>query len=730
LNLKNEKDYGDEYFTGSLLSLYEQKIYFLNHEIESKEFNIENPLMIFVGTSVSGKKTKSDVYHVCEFFSRFISEKTKYRKIIKDIIENKTSLLDSNNQPVFHLKFQYLRQLILDKQLEINSIYDEMLKLLFHSTTVTKIRFIVIKNADGEIGLKLGDKYFGLINIGDVPSFLKLIENNDYFEIGQPSHFEDSLFRKLEEKDSPINFLIGSKKFLEGWNSYRVSAMGLLNIGKRQGSQIIQLFGRGIRLKGYKNLLKRSYALELDPKINLEIEIPEFFTILETLNIFGLNADYMAVFRETLKEEGVEEYEKFTLSIKSNVPSRNLYIPQILKNPAFFKDEVQILSLTTPNVGIPKVRIDLSSKVELLESTESESLSLAASPLTENQLSDDILEIIDFQKVYLELLKYKNLKNYSNLYFTKKDLIDILKSKNYSIYSKKELLELYPFEELAKIYKIEDYVIQLLKTVIDKIYNQNKYYWYQKNINLETISEEDKSFIPKEYVFIVNASEQALIKNIREFIDQLKTFIQEKSEFTDDIYSSDTTFSFKGNKILDFFALNIHLFKPLIFKNKSERLKFIKISPLDLVESERDFIKLLDDYIEKFQDELPFDEIYLLRNPSRKGVGFFKTKNFYPDFILWIIKDDQQTISFIDPKGLVFISKHDEKIKLHKDIKEIEKELSDKTSLNLTLNSYILSKTAPETIVTKWGMSKDELLSQNILFLDDKFDCISRLLGV
>ena len=37
---------------------------------------------------------------------------------------------------------------------------------------------------------------------------------------------------------------------MEGWNSWRVSNMGLLNIGRNEGSEIIQLFGRGVRLRG------------------------------------------------------------------------------------------------------------------------------------------------------------------------------------------------------------------------------------------------------------------------------------------------------------------------------------------------------------------------------------------------------------------------------------------------------------------------------------------------
>lgn len=60
--------------------------------------------------------------------------------------------------------------------------------------------------------------------------------------------FSGSYFRAINNPDSNIKVLIGSKKFTEGWSSWRVSTMGLLNVGKSEGSMVIQLFGRGVRL--------------------------------------------------------------------------------------------------------------------------------------------------------------------------------------------------------------------------------------------------------------------------------------------------------------------------------------------------------------------------------------------------------------------------------------------------------------------------------------------------
>jgi len=95
-------------------------------------------------------------------------------------------------------------------------------------------------------------------------------------------------------------------------DSWRVANMGLLNIGRSEGSEIIQLFGRGVRLQGVNHSLKRSAALGG--------EHPPGLDLLERLNIFAIRANYMAQFREYLEREGVEpggEIE-FELPIKRN----------------------------------------------------------------------------------------------------------------------------------------------------------------------------------------------------------------------------------------------------------------------------------------------------------------------------------------------------------------------------------------------------------------------------
>ena len=125
------------------------------------------------------------------------------------------------------------------------------------------------------------------------------------------------MFQDLNSDDSEINLLIGSKKFTEGWNSWRVSTMGLMNIGRSEGAQIIQLFGRGVRLKGFQSSLKRSSSCENLVKME-GLTRPKHINVLETLAVFGVRADYMTQFREFLEEEGLPTEDQTELILPIN----------------------------------------------------------------------------------------------------------------------------------------------------------------------------------------------------------------------------------------------------------------------------------------------------------------------------------------------------------------------------------------------------------------------------
>jgi len=80
-------------------------------------------------------------------------------------------------------------------------------------------------------------------------------------------------------------------------------------------------------------------------------------------------------------------------------------------------------------------------------------------------------------------------------------------------------------------------------------------------------------------------------------------------------------------------------------------------------------------------------------------------------------KTGKQWLSFIDPKGIRNMNISDPKFGLHKEIKQIEKQLGDGM---ISLNSFILSVTTFNDLLNVMGTtSKSDLEDRNVLFMDD-----------
>ena len=157
--------------------------------------------------------------------------------------------------------------------------------------------------------------------------------------------------------------------------------------------------------------------------------------------------------------------------------------------------------------------------------------------------------------------------------------------------------------------------------------------------------------------------------------------------------------------------------------------QLVEVSPVSLNDGERDFVLDLRKFHTENQDFFKGREVYLLRNVSKRGIGFFEAGNFYPDFILWLLVGKKQYVTFVDPKGLRQLDEgaSNLKIQFYKTIKDIEALLADPC---VVLNSFIISST-PHQNIPMWGerMSKAELQRCHVLFQkDDKDTYIKRML--
>jgi hypothetical protein len=137
------------------------------------------------------------------------------------------------------------------------------------------------------------------------------------------------------------------------------------------------------------------------------------------------------------------------------------------------------------------------------------------------------------------------------------------------------------------------------------------------------------------------------------------------------------------------------------------------------------FVKALHKHLTAHNGEFANKEIYLIRNRSKKGIGFFDDAGFFPDFILWLIADGKQYITFIDPHGMAREPITSGKVVLFKRLRtEIESTLPV-SSVHLT--SFILSPTKYSDLSDKNSTIAD-WNENHVLFMDDS-DYVEKMLA-
>ena len=712
LNLKEEaaEDKTETLLLGNLLSFYEQQRVFEEGGEDLRPYNLEKPLWVFVGSSVNAvytenKEKRSDVLTVARFLHHLLENKQGWVvKAIKRLLGGKTGLVDPDGQDIFAEKFQYLKDAGIDAEIA----YQELLGKVLHAPTGGGLHLCDLRASPGELGLKAsgGDEYFGLIYIGDTSAFKKLVEADDAGITVEEDAIADSLFEGINEPETSVEILIGAKKFMEGWNSWRVSNMGLLNIGRKEGSEIIQLFGRGVRLRGKDFTLKRSSALDGSH--------PEHLPVLETLNIFAVRANYMSQFREYLEKEGVETEGDVELSLpirtNDDFLDQGLVVPRIPDGRSF-ADEADVLLDVDPAI---RVRVDMSLKVQTFESGADGFTATAVKAGRERTIPDASLGLVDWERVYLELLEYKERKGMHNLAI-RPDLPR-------AIFDKKEPSRLYSVvaddtvvkpDSFAGTAFLHEAVLTVLRKYTDKFYRVQQERWDSENMVYKALGVEDSNF--QDYIVKVSRGEATLIGAIQKLIDE-----------ADSIYRQDLT-------DLPTIHFDRHLYQPLLI----ERGDKVRSDPPGLKESERQFVDDLRAYCRAERDGALADaEVYLLRNLSRgKGIGFFETRGFYPDFILWIKTAHQQRIVFVEPHGMVHAEayQHDEKARLHESLPELAKAMCKRTKMtDVVLDSFIVSATPFDDLRTRYddgSWDRDKFASAHILFpiRDSEYDYIRRI---
>lgn len=564
---------------------------------------------------------------------------------------------------------------------------------------------------DGEVLLSYGENIepFGLITVGDVSKFLanrniqSLIESGQVILKTQKFTPEQHHFRNIDRDTSPINILIGSRKFSAGWNSFRVSQICLINFGTGKGSTIVQMFGRGVRLKGLNGDGKRQeihYVREGDgekvefenwgKRCDLREDGYNQLKHLETLFVYSLRSTYLSKFIE----EDTDIYKpSITISKDVTIEQDGISLPIFrIQKQAVKKDEEIVCTI---ELGKQKERavlyIDYAAGNTHMELPLSLNLGVQNQELVSYQDIEWLEAFIDksFVERYIEQKLVRS--NISIKGLSLAFVLSSLKERYIKLYYDADLVSPLQFQKV--LIKVVDQFVSKVKNKVNHTKQNNAYNFNQPVQNDDCISQYDLRFIlakGRDAQKVRTALDKD--KNYKVFFDIVRHLYQPLAA---DPHGDIKQQTFDAMKSVGFNGVTQNtdsLFSA--YENYFDGVESIKVSPDKLNPYEVKFVVDMQAYIQ--DNHL---QATILRNKSGGDIGLLGDEGvFYPDFIVWYQdKDGQDHIIFCDPKG---ISRSETKWKVCEApyaIKDIEAQWSDSA---IQLHSFVISNTPLKDV--KW----------------------------
>ncbi len=703
------------YLTASLLSFYQQLRVFDEQQVALAAFNLEKPLWVFVGASVvkatGGKKedaeTATDVVNIVQFIANFLHDWQQSEADIQQVFAG--AVKDSQHIDLFEHSFSYLKEKLHAGE-TLQTLHQDVLTRLFGGGSL--LRLTRVSGETAEIRLHTGDasKPFGLINVGDAPGLMKELEKCVQVQVEESQFSSGALFGEISQSASTVNVLIGSRKFIAGWDCWRVSTLGLMNIGKSEGSQIIQLFGRGVRLKGKDWSLKRSNKLA-------HCSPPKHIRVVETLGVFGVKANYMQQFQQMLSEAGLPGNQRraekiIPMNVVHDFGKKLMVLaPKTKRSDGkpydFMRDAgVPILNAAVPTKLLQTpVAVDCAPRFQSMVVGAAQTLAVALQPVYLNAAQ---LAFVDWSAVWLELERYKRVRGFTHLIIDQACLPKLFEGEHHGWY-----VLLMPAAQLTMSWENvaiwKRVVMELLKKYVEAFYNHHEKAFFEPRLELVSLSGEHPNLREDQYHLSWEAKTDQ--DQVLHDVEQLENEIAQARA---GIVPANQSANLRAA------VTSMQLLKPLLYVNDNR----ITVTPVPLNDSEFNFVRDLNAYLESKPDLLKGAEVYLLRNKALGGgIGFFEAGAFYPDFILWVLRDSKQFVAFVEPHGLRNESPHKPKMQFYATIKEIEQRVNQDRTQKIILNSFIVSPTLMNNLA--WGdgwKTLDDFAQQHVLMMKNEPD--------
>ena len=485
--------------------------------------------------------------------------------------------------------------------------YKDILKYVLNANTPGKIEVLKIPGNRNELIFRLmtAEKPFALIKIGDISGWLK--DKLEGYEINE-SFENESYFRRINNDDSDINILMGSRSFYEGWDSNRPNILLFVNIGVGSDAKkfVLQSVGRGVRIEPQKYQRKRLQNLFNAGVINEQLfeKVKNLILPIESLFVFGTNAENLKEIIKTLKEEKQDknlgeafilnpEAQKHLLLVPVYKNSDRIFAEE--KNPQKYPVSREDFDITAQFYGF------IGDKIALAKyDCEVKVLKKAKESFAEKERYYDFGErnsLFEPELILDRIFDYLGVKN----------------------------------RELEKFKKLENEIVHFKKV---RFSGPEKYEEIRKKIDFMKQYPENKKELDESYGKI----------SVDKYAEQLKLF-EEAGKY-----------EVKNQKIKIKYLAN-HYYLPVIV---SETEKIDYLNHIINVDSEVRFIEQLEEYLARRNNvftqfdwwmfsklDQTLDEVFIpYYNPKEN-----KISNFKPDFIFWAQKDKRYLILFVDPKG-------------------------------------------------------------------------------
>ena len=694
----------DLYLLGCLLTFYQQCRIWRDKGAHWTAFNVAKPLWVFLGKTVTGRSradeaTKSDVVVILDFLGRVLADGRTIRTMLERLLSGRSGLTDDAGTDWFADRFNYLKNSRTNRP---DDLYADICETLFHGRG--RLHVVYLTAGEGELHLRVADgPVFGVVNVGDSAALYRMLVGgtHPHLEVEREAGFAERVFDSVDQPDSTVNVVIGARRFIAGWNSWRVSTMGLMHVGVGEGPEVIQTFGRGVRLKGWNMSLKRHRRTGVEPPGDSD-ELAE----LERLYVFGLRSSYMQTFRDLLDKEGVRiERETIRLPVTWNLARKtDLKMVRLATDRKYEQSDDRPVLPGPGDEGSPRVVLDLYSRLHSVASDGGPAPGPAAGK-NRVKLDPGHIALFDRTRIHHKLLRRKRQQGWHNLVIEPETVGRLLNDEAqdwYELYAPPERLNVTGFRQLCNL---EDVAVDLLTEYAEQFWRRERRKWEHDRIEVVTLDETDPNRV-EAWELSADATETHLVEDLR-------------------LLASHAQEAWFHRLKIGVVRAGAHAYQPLLYAGKDCK---VTIRPVPLDENEKRVVEGLADLAEKGDPCLEGRELFLIRNRTRgRGVSFFDDYHYYPDFIVWLKDGARQHVVFLDPKGLRRLGDRERrKVELHHGIAEVEEQVRS-SDPNLHLRAYVLSVTAP-SLIDDSGRSATDWKRDGVYFLEEP-DCLKQVIG-